>query len=72
MSGPDRALLEAFGRDAARSAVFGVLAVLDGSRKIEEPSEGYLELRYFNEHRQELLASSSPEMPVLPLHELLP
>jgi hypothetical protein len=72
MSEPDRALVEAFGRDAARSAVFGVLAVLDGSRKIEEPSEGHLELRHVNEHGEELLASSAPEMPVLPLHELLP
>lgn len=72
MSGPDRELLEAFGADVARSAVFGVLAVLDGNRKIEEPSAGHLELRHVVEGHSDLLASSAPEMPVLPLHELLP
>jgi hypothetical protein len=72
MSGLDRELLEAFGRDAARSAVFGVLAVLDGSRKIEEPWEGYLELCHIDGQGEKLLASSNPETPVVPLHELLP
>jgi hypothetical protein len=71
MSDADRALLEAFGSEAARSALFGVLAVLDGARKIEEPSEGHLELRHVHAHEAQLLASSAPDMPVLPLHELL-
>ena len=72
MSERDRELLEAFGSDVASAAVFGVLAVLDGNRKIEEPSAGYVELRHISEGGSELLASSAPEMPVLPLHELLP
>ena len=72
MSGSDRELLEAFGTHVARSAVFGVLAVLDGNRKIEEPSAGHLELRHISEVGSELLASSAPEMAVMPLHELLP
>ena len=71
MSLPDRQLLEAFGTNAARSALFGVLAVLDGSRKIDE-SSGHLELCYVSDEGSKLLASSASEMPVLPLHELLP
>jgi len=72
MSGPDRELLEAFGAEAARAAIFGMLCVLDGSRTIEESSAGYLELRHISEGGAELLASSALGMPVLPLHELLP
>lgn len=68
----ERDLLEAFGHDAARSAVFGVLAVLDGARTSGEPSAGHLELRYVTTNRSDLLASSAPDMPVPPLHELLP
>jgi hypothetical protein len=71
MSDADRTLLEAFGSEAARSAIFGVLAVLDGARKIEDASSGHLELRHVREGEVRLLASSDPEMPVLPLHELL-
>ena len=72
MSERDRELLEAFGTDVARAAVFGVLTVLDGNRKIEDSAAGYLELRHISEGGSELLASSAPEMPVPPLHELLP
>lgn len=72
MNSEERALLEAFGADVARAAVFGVLAVLDGNRKVEEPEIGHLELRHVSHGRSELLASSAMEMPVLPLHELLP
>ena len=71
MSDADRELLEAFGSEAARAALFGVLAVLDGVRKIEEQSEGYLELRHVHAGEAQLLASSAPDMAVLPLHELL-
>ena len=72
MSASDRELLQTFGYEAARSALFGVLAVLDGVRKIEEPHLGHLELRYVREDHPELLASTAADMPVLPLHELLP
>jgi hypothetical protein len=72
MDTEERALLEAFGADVARSAVFGVLAVLDGSRTIEEPHMGHLELHHVSTESSELLASSASETPVLPLHELLP
>jgi len=72
MSEADRALLDAFGSEAARSALFGVLAVLDGARKIEEPSSGHLELRHVHAGEARLLASSAPNASVLPLHELLP
>ena len=71
MSASDRELLEAFGSDVARAAIFGVLAVLDGARKIEDASTGHLELRHVQEGGARLLASSDPEMLVLPLHELL-
>lgn len=71
MSEGDRELLEAFGSEAARAALFGVLAVLDGARKIEHPSEGHLELRHIRAGEAELLASSAPDTPVLLLHELL-
>ena len=72
MSPEERALLEDFGADVARAAVFGVLAILDGNRKIEETEMGHLELRHVSDGGSELLASSAMEMPVLPLHELLP
>lgn len=71
MSDGDRELLEAFGSEAARAALFGVLAVLDGVRKIEEQSEGHLELRHIHAGQTQLLASSAPDVPVAPLHELL-
>lgn len=71
MNSEERALLEAFGADVAQAAVFGMLAVLDGSRRVAEPESGYLELRHVSDGRSELLASSAMEMPVLPLHELL-
>ena len=71
MSDADRTLIEAFGSEAARSARFGMLAVLDGARKIENASSGHLELRHVHDGEAHLLASSDPDMPVLPLHELL-
>lgn len=71
MNYEERRFLEAFGNEVARAAVFGVLAVLDGNRKIEEAEMGHLELRHISAARSEILASSAMEMPVLPLHELL-
>ena len=64
-------LLAAFGSEAARSVMFGILAVLDGARKIEQGT-GHLELRYINGEEAVLLSSSAPDMPVPLLHELLP
>ncbi|MDE2436049.1 MAG: hypothetical protein KGM49_07310 [Sphingomonadales bacterium] len=72
MNAEDRELLEAFGTEAARSALFGILAVLDGSRAIEGAEEGHLELRYLGANRSGLLASSAIESDTMPLHELLP
>lgn len=72
MSPSERELLESFGAEVARSAVFGVLAVLDGNRTTEAPDGGHLELHHIADGHAELLASSAAEMPVLPLHELLP
>ena len=71
MSDDDRELLEAFGSEAARAALFGVLAVLDGARKVEDQSEGHLELRHVQAGEAQLLASSAPDTTVPPLHELL-
>jgi len=71
MSDTDRQLLETFGSEAARAALFGVLAVLDGARKIEDQSKGHLELRHVHAGETQLLASSGPDIPVPPLHELL-
>lgn len=42
----DRAFVESVIRMAAHSAVFGVLAMLDGVRVIDGPPHGDLELRY--------------------------
>ena len=72
MSAADRELLEAFGYEAARSAIFGMLNILDGSRAFDEPSEGHLELHHVRAGQSELLASSATNSSVLPLHELLP
>ena len=72
LSGPDRALLEAFGQDVARAAVFGVLCVLDGVRKIEDSEHGHLELQHVTNGSFKLLASSGEDMPVNFLHDLLP
>lgn len=72
LTASDREFLEDFAAEAARSAMFGVLAVLDGSRAIEDPPRtGHLELCYVNANGASLLASSAPAMPVPPLHELL-
>ena len=72
MSQNERELLESFGAEVARSAVFGVLAVLDGNRTVEAPENGHLELHHIADGHANLLASSAAEMSVAPLHELLP
>lgn len=52
---------------AARQAVFGMLAVLDGVRQIENPSEnGMLELRYVNNNEIRLLNDPNADS----LHDL--
>ncbi|MDR6510861.1 hypothetical protein J2792_001727 [Novosphingobium capsulatum] len=72
LSGPERALVEEFGQDAARAAVFGVLCVLDGVRKIEDRENGHIELHHVKNGRSELLASSGNDMTLDFLHDLLP
>jgi hypothetical protein len=73
LSASDREFLNEFAAEAAHTALFGVLAVLDGSRAIENPpTRGHLELRYVSASgAASLMASSASDMPVLPLHELL-
>jgi hypothetical protein len=72
LTASDRKFLDEFAAEAARSAMFGILAVLDGSRAIENPpARGHLELRYVSASGDSLMASSAPAMPVPPLHELL-
>jgi hypothetical protein len=53
----------------AQAAVFGFLAVLDGARQVEPSGrpEGYFELRYITDDREEILSGPSGEI----LHELL-
>ena len=72
LSAEDRAQAEALAADAAYSAFFGLFCVLDGARVIEEPEDrGHVELFHVKNGTRTLLASSAPESPVLPLHELL-
>jgi len=72
LSRHDREFLEAFGQHVARSAVFGVLCVLDGVRKIEDSEDGHIELRHITNSQSQLLASSGDNMPAEFLHEMLP
>ena len=52
---------------AAHQATFGMLAVLDGARQIEDSQEkGTLELHYLNDNQQIYLNTPDSE----PLHEL--
>jgi hypothetical protein len=72
LSAEDRAQAEALAADAAQTAFFGMLCVLDGARVIEEPEDrGHVELFHVRDGTRTLLASSNLESPVLPLHELL-
>lgn len=71
MNDADLEMLETFGSETARAALFGVLAVLDGTRTIEDASQGHLELRHIDADGAQLLASSAIDATVLPLHELL-
>ncbi|WP_152608536.1 hypothetical protein [Croceibacterium mercuriale] len=72
LSADERANVEYVVADAARITAFGLFCVLDGSRVIENgPNRGHLELRYISAKSEILLASSTADMPVLPLHELI-
>ena len=72
LSRTDKAQVEAVIAEAARAALFGVLCALDGSRAIVERDDGgALELRYRDNKQDTLLASTSPQSAVAPLHELL-
>ena len=72
LSPEDRAHVEYAIAEAARTATFGFLCVLDGVRVIEDGTDrGHLELHHVKGNSAHLLASSADEMPVAPLHELL-
>ena len=67
LSENDRKMLQSAVALAARGATFGMLAVLDGVRQIEEtPEKGTLELWYAKGDRRVLLNSSRSEH----LHDL--
>ena len=52
----------------ARHSVFGLLAVLDGSRQVEPGGpKGYFELRFVKEGKEDILSGPRGEV----LHELL-
>lgn len=69
LSEEDRATLRAVASMVARDAVFGVLAVLDGARVVEDTSEkGDFRLTFSKGGRQWLL--NPPDGPAL--HDLLP
>ena len=62
-------MVQALVRDVARSTLFGVLCILDGSRPVELPEGAHLELAKIEGDRSTLLASSN--LTAAPLHELL-
>jgi hypothetical protein len=67
LSESDRQMLIEVVREAAENAVFGVLAILDGARVIEDSEEkGELELYYVKGHERVLLNDHSKA----PLHDV--
>lgn len=69
LSDEDRAMVEVVARDAADAALFGVLCILDGVRRIDPSDEARLELVRIEQGRANLLASSSVDAENL--HDLL-
>jgi hypothetical protein len=69
LSEQDRRMVQELASDTARATLFGVLCILDGSRRIEECEGAHLELFRMEGGHSMLLASSDFEAP--PLHELL-
>jgi len=69
LSEQDRRMVQELATEAARATLFGVLCILDGSRRVEEGDGAHFELSRMENGRSTLLASSDFEAP--PLHELL-
>jgi hypothetical protein len=69
LSEHDRQMVHALVGDVARSTLFGVLCILDGSRSVGLPAGAHLELATIEGDRSTLLASSN--LAAAPLHELL-
>ena len=65
----DRAMVKRMLTIAARNAVFGLFAVLDGARKVDPLArpDDYFELRHVHEASDDVLSGPKGE----PLHELL-
>jgi hypothetical protein len=67
LSEADRAKVRGVIELAARKSVFGVFAVLDGVRQVENTeSKGALELRYWKDGQSQLLNDPNAE----PLHDI--
>lgn len=67
LSEADRAKVRAVIELATRQSVFGMLAVLDGVRQVEDTeSKGTLELRYLKDRQSQRLNDPNSE----PLHDL--
>jgi len=65
----DKAMVAEVAGDAALAAAFGLLAVLDGARVVEDPEDrGEFELWYVRDGERELLTSAAS---VGGLHDLL-
>jgi hypothetical protein len=69
LSEQDRRMVKDLAGDTACATLFGVLCILDGSRRIEECERAHLELVRMEGGRSTLLASS--DFAAAPLHELL-
>ena len=69
LSDEDRAMVESLARGAGDAALFGVLCILDGVRRIDPNDEARLELVGIEQGRDNLLASSSVDAENL--HDLL-
>lgn len=69
LSASDQAMIKRLLTIASHSAVFGLLAVLDGARAVDPNSTGqdYFELRHFHGKHQDVLSGPNGT----PLHELL-
>jgi hypothetical protein len=66
----DRRMVKALVAETAQAALFGVLCVLDGARRIDASDDAHFELTRVEAGKPTLLARSDFGAPVL-LHELL-
>jgi hypothetical protein len=69
LSEHDRHMVQALVGETAQAALFGVLCVLDGARRIDPSDDAHLELVRLSDGKSTLLASS--DLAAAPLHELL-